>query len=185
LPQRGNPFRAAIRVLRRRLNKSAPCRRARTGNAYRLRKMSASTESIKDLKADESLAKSRANCGAHRQRKNRDSLGSPRRSRWWIVAPMAVLFSLSAITAVRWYEWELRPLQKYGLAGTRLRPVRHSHKGGNRLRITSGIGRRIGTASGSNWTRKMASSIAMEAPAKNGLIGLAYSIVMRKPTTSP
>ena len=39
---------------------------------------------------------------------------------------MAVLFSLSAITAVRWYEWELRPLQKYGLAGTRLRPVRHS-----------------------------------------------------------
>ena len=38
---------------------------ARTGNAYRLRKMSASTESIKDLKADESLAKSRANSGAH------------------------------------------------------------------------------------------------------------------------
>ena len=61
-----------------------------------------------------------------RQGKNRDSLGFPRRSRWWIVASMAVLFSLSAIIAMSWYDRKLRPLQKYELAGTRLRPVRHS-----------------------------------------------------------
>src|SRR5260370_37152981 len=59
-----------------------------------------------------------------------------------------------------------------------------THKGGYRHRITSGIGRRLGTASGNNWTRKMASSIAIEAPAQNGLIGLADSFVMSKPTTS-
>src|SRR5208337_4015201 len=42
----------------------------------------------------------------------------------------------------------------------------------------------FGTASGSNWTRKMASSIAIEAPAQNGLIGLAESIAMSKHITS-
>ena len=34
---------------------------------------------------------------------------------------MAVLFSLSAIIAMTWYEWKLRPLQKYELAGIRLK----------------------------------------------------------------
>jgi hypothetical protein len=38
---------------------------ARRGNAYELRKISASTGSIKHLKADEPLAKSCANSGAH------------------------------------------------------------------------------------------------------------------------
>jgi hypothetical protein len=52
-------------------------------------------------------------------------LGFPPCSRWRIVAPLAVLFSLRAIIAVTRHEWELRPLQKYELAGIRLRPRRH------------------------------------------------------------
>jgi hypothetical protein len=49
-------------------------------------------------------------------------------SRWWIVAPMAVLLSLLAIIAVAWYEWKLRPLQKYELVGIRLRLLDHSQE---------------------------------------------------------
>ncbi len=95
---------------------------------------------------------------------------------------MAVLFSLLAIIAVTWYEWELRPLQKYELAGIRLRLRDHSQ----RLvspRVSSGIGRRISTASGVNWTRKKASSIDPEAPCQNGSIRLAESIAMSKQIT--
>jgi len=39
---------------------------------------------------------------------------------------MAVLLSLSAIIAMTWYEWKLRPLQKYELAGIRLKLLDHS-----------------------------------------------------------
>ncbi len=79
------------------------------------------------------------------QRKNRDCLGFPRRSRWWVVAPIAVLFSLSAITAVRWYEWELRTASEVRIGGHQIEGPFATHKGGYRLPITSGIGRRIGT----------------------------------------
>jgi hypothetical protein len=44
---------------------SLPASAGRTKNAYGLRKISASTGSIKHLKADEPLAKSCANSGAH------------------------------------------------------------------------------------------------------------------------
>lgn len=52
--------------------------------------------------------------------------GFPRRSKWWIVASLAELFSLPAIIAVTSYEWELRPRQKYDSVGIRLTPLRHS-----------------------------------------------------------
>ncbi len=39
---------------------------------------------------------------------------------------MAVLFSLPAIIAVTWYEWEFRPLHRYELASVRLRFLGHS-----------------------------------------------------------
>jgi len=39
---------------------------------------------------------------------------------------MAVLLSLPPIIAVTWYEWKLRPLQKYELARIRLRFQDHS-----------------------------------------------------------
>ncbi len=52
--------------------------------------------------------------------------GFPRRSRWWIVASLAEFFSLPAIIAVTWHEWELRPLQKYDSVFIRLMPLRPS-----------------------------------------------------------
>jgi len=56
-----------------------------------------------------------------------------------------------------------------------------THKGWYRLRISSGIGRRIGTVSWSNCTLKVASSIGSEAP-PTWANGLANSIAISKPT---
>jgi hypothetical protein len=83
------------------------------------------------------------------------SLGFPRRSKWWIVASLAVRFGLPAIIAVTWFERGLRPRQKYDSVGIRLTPLRHS-QGLVSPRISSKSGRRISTASGVTWTRKKA-----------------------------
>lgn len=53
-------------------------------------------------------------------------LGVPRHSRWGIVASLSVLFRLPATIAVKWYEWESRPLQKYELVRIKLRFLDHS-----------------------------------------------------------
>jgi len=76
--------------------------------------------------------------------------------------PSGALFSLLPIIAVTWYEWELRPRQKYELAAIRSRLLDHS-QGLVSLRISSGIGRRISTSSGVNWTRRLRRDVEASA----------------------
>jgi hypothetical protein len=138
--------------------------------------------------------------------------GFPRRSRWWIVALLAGIFSLPAIIAWTAHEWELRPLQRYYLpayiaclerqhqpgifgsdgtgartegqiAGPQIEARSPLGRVGIGPRIPSGVGRRITTSSGVTWTRKKASSIDPEAPCQHGPIRLAESIAMSMPAT--
>jgi hypothetical protein len=70
------------------------------------------------------------------------------------------------------------------LVGTRLTPYSPLERVRYRLRITSGIGRQIGMASGGTCAFKVAFSIGPEAPCENAPIGLADSIVTSKQTAS-
>src|SRR6266852_1567774 len=50
----------------------------------------------------------------------------PRRSRWWIVATSAVLFSLLAVVVGRWYEWGIATAFRVANGGHQMRLVHHS-----------------------------------------------------------
>ena len=53
-------------------------------------------------------------------------LGFPPCSKWRIVAPLAVLFSLRAIIAVTWHEWGIATASEVRIGGHQMRLVHHS-----------------------------------------------------------
>lgn len=93
------------------------------------------------------------------------------------------LFSLPAIIAVTWYEWELRPRQKYDSVGIRLTPLRHS-QGLVSPSDFQPIWQADQYGIWVNCTRKKAPSIDPRSSPSRWPIGLAASTAMSKQTTS-